>query len=252
MDTYDDFIADDLDDEAYPNEEEQDPFDSEEYFNQYGCVDGQSDSYPDGYDDPDRTYPREQQVEEDFVGHRQRRRVRDLQPLQPASKSNYLNPTLSSSLPYYGNELERIRNSYRCGSWYSIKTLPSKLGTGTIRLARKERITDNLVSNRVKDAFKPASKRSENFHRSEYIGDASVDGCYCSYWFDVSQSCSFTHSTGTDFEKMRSMNNYWMEDQNRKTYSFSRKPFIITSRVRSLTEDIFFDPDYRVPYTVSR
>lgn len=50
---------------------------------------------------------------------------------------------------------------------------------------------------------------------------------------------------------MRSMNNYWMEDQNRKTYSFSRKPFITTSRVRSLTEDIFFDPDYRVPYTVS-
>ena len=50
---------------------------------------------------------------------------------------------------------------------------------------------------------------------------------------------------------MRSMNNYWNEDQNRKTYSFSRKPFITTSRVRSLTEDIFFDPDYRVPYTVS-
>lgn len=50
---------------------------------------------------------------------------------------------------------------------------------------------------------------------------------------------------------MRSMNNYWMEDQNRKTYSFSRKPFITTSRVRSLTEDIFFDPDYKVPYTVS-
>ena len=51
---------------------------------------------------------------------------------------------------------------------------------------------------------------------------------------------------------MRSMNNYWNEDQNRKTYSFSRKPFLTTSRVRSLTEDIFFDPDYRVPYTVSR
>ena len=139
----------------------------------YGISDGQADSDPPGiiYDDNDRPSPLETEEEQDFVSHPyHRRRTHDLKQLPPVVKATYLNPTLSSSLPYYGNELERIRNSYRSGSWYSIKTLPSKLGNGMIRLARKERITDNLVSNRVKDAFKPASKRSDNFHRSEYIG----------------------------------------------------------------------------------
>jgi hypothetical protein len=141
----------------------------------YGPSDGQADSDPPSIigDDNYRPSPRETEEEEeqDFVGHLyHRRRTHELKHLPPVVKATYLTPTLSSSLPYYGNELERIRNSYRSGSWYSIKTLPSKLGNGMIRLARKERITDNLVSNRVKDAFKPASKRSDTFHRSEYIG----------------------------------------------------------------------------------
>jgi len=144
----------------------------------YEPSDGQADSDPPSIigDDNYRSYPRETEEEEqDFVDHLyHRRRTHELKHLPPVVKATYLTPTLSSSLPYYGNELERIRNSYRSGSWYSIKTLPSKLGNGMIRLARKERITDNLVSNRVKDAFKPASKRSDTFHRSEYIGTVGV------------------------------------------------------------------------------
>lgn len=144
----------------------------------YGSSDGQADSDPPSIIDDDnyRPSPRETEEEEqDFVSHLyHRRRTHELKHLPPVAKATYLTPTLSSSLPYYGNELERIRNSYRSGSWYSIKTLPSKLGNGMIRLARKERITDNLVSNRVKDAFKPASKRSDTFHRNEYIGTVGV------------------------------------------------------------------------------
>jgi hypothetical protein len=32
-----------------------------------------------------------------------------------------------------------------------------------------------------------------------------------------------------------------------QTDSLSRKPFVVNSRIRAKTEDIFFDPEYRFP-----
>lgn len=38
-----------------------------------------------------------------------------------------------------------------------------------------------------------------------------------------------------------------LEEEKVQTDSLSRKPFVTTSRIRSKTEDIFFDPEYRFP-----
>ena len=38
-----------------------------------------------------------------------------------------------------------------------------------------------------------------------------------------------------------------MDEEKIQTDSLSRKPFVVTSRIRSKTEDIFFDPEYQFP-----
>lgn len=136
--------------------------------------------------------------------------------------ASYMQPTMASVLPpFLCGEVERVRNSYRTGSFNTIKKLPSQIRPGHIRQTRKQQITENLLisSNNV---FKPTSiKKNEPFHRPEYIG--------------------------TDFEKMKNLNKILMEEEKVQTDSLSRKPFVTTSRIRSKTEDIFHDPEYRFP-----
>jgi len=136
--------------------------------------------------------------------------------------ANYMQPTMASVLPpFLCGEVERVRNSYRTGSYNSIKTLPDQIQPGSLRQTRKQHITENLLIN-SNNVFKPSSiKRNEPFHRPEYIG--------------------------TDFDKMKNLNKYWVDEEKIQTDSLSRKPFVITSRVRSKTEDIFHDPEYRFP-----
>jgi len=135
---------------------------------------------------------------------------------------NYLQPTMASVLPpFLGGETERVRNSYRTGSYNTIKRLPDQIQPGHIRQNRKQHITENLLLN-SNNVFKPTSiKRNELLHRPEYIG--------------------------TDFDKMKNVNRYWQDEERVQTDSLSRKPFVITSRIRSKTEDIFHDPEYKFP-----
>eukprot|EP01032_Pedospumella_encystans_P009879 gene9879-11593_t len=135
---------------------------------------------------------------------------------------NYLQPTMASVLPpFLGGETERVRNSYRTGSYNTIKRLPDQIQPGHIRQNRKQHITENLLLN-SNNVFKPTSiKRNEPFHRPQYIG--------------------------TDFDKMKNVNRYWQDEERVQTDSLSRKPFVITSRIRSKTEDIFHDPEYKFP-----
>jgi hypothetical protein len=37
------------------------------------------------------------------------------------------------------------------------------------------------------------------------------------------------------------------DEEKVQTDSLSRKPFVVNSRIRAKTEDIFFDPEYRFP-----
>ena len=97
-------------------------------------------------------------------------------------KANYMNPTMASVLPpYLYSEIERVKNSYRTGSYNTIKKLPTRLQPGQIRQTRKQNITENLLMN-SQNIFKPVSKKNEPFHRPEYIG--------------------------TDFDKMKNLHKY--------------------------------------------
>jgi hypothetical protein len=135
---------------------------------------------------------------------------------------SYTKPTMASVLPpYLCGEVERVRNSYRTGSYCSIKRLPVNLASGQIRQTRKQHITENLLIN-SNNVFKPASiLRNELFQRPEYIG--------------------------TDYDKMKNLHKYLQDEEKVQTDSLSRKPFVIQSRIRSKTEDIFHDPEYRFP-----
>jgi hypothetical protein len=100
----------------------------------------------------------------------------------PEPPKNYMNPTMASVLPpYLCGEVERVRNSYRTGSYCSIKKLPTNMQPGQIRQTRKQQITENLLIN-SHNIFKPAANRNEPFHRPEYVG--------------------------TDFDKMKNMHRY--------------------------------------------
>jgi hypothetical protein len=100
----------------------------------------------------------------------------------PEPPKNYMNPTMASVLPpYLCGEVERVRNSYRTGSYNSIKKLPTNIQPGQIRQTRKQHITENLLIN-SNNVFKPAANRNEPFHKPEYVG--------------------------TDFDKMKNMHRY--------------------------------------------
>jgi hypothetical protein len=104
-------------------------------------------------------------------------------PAAPAPVPSYMHPTLASVLPpYLQGEVERVQNSYRTGSYNSIKKLPATLQPGQIRETRKHQITENLLLN-SNTVFKPSSNRNEPFQRPEYIG--------------------------TDYDKMKNLHKYW-------------------------------------------
>jgi hypothetical protein len=136
--------------------------------------------------------------------------------------ANYLHPTLSSSLPpFVQGEVERIRSSYRTGSFWSIKGLPAKLEPGTVQLTRKQHTIENLLSN-SENIFKPTSRNQDVFHPQVYVG--------------------------TDYDKVNNLNKNAIEEEKIRIDSYSRKPFVITSRVRAKNEDLFHNPDFRFPH----
>ena len=78
--------------------------------------------------------------------------------------ANYMNPTMASVLPpYLYSEIERVKYSYRTGSYNTIKKLPTRLQPGQTRQTRKHKMNSQNI-------FKPVSKKNEPFHRPEYIG----------------------------------------------------------------------------------
>ena len=58
---------------------------------------------------------------------------------------------------------------------------------------------------------------------------------------------SLLYSTLTNIHTNIHIYTYRMDEEKIQTDSLSRKPFVVTSRIRSKTEDIFFDPEYQFP-----
>lgn len=197
------------------DEEEQLGLDSQQLFETY-----QAASSEEEYADMLMRNLEQQNVDDEELTTENDDRIQP-QPVD-SSYAGYMAPTMASVLPpYLCGEVERVRNSYRTGSYNSIKQLPTNLQAGQIRQTRKQHITENLLIN-SNNVFKPASVlKNEPFHKPEYIG--------------------------TDFEKMKNLHKYLLDEEKVQTDSLSRKPFVIQSRIRAKTEDIFHDPEYRFP-----
>ena len=98
----------------------------------------------------------------------------------------YLQQTFASSVIESSlAESDKIRASFRTGSWSSIKKLPAKLEAGAIQFSRKQEITENRLRKpdsiqkfrTVKDFFRPLvyqfsdfdSEREKNKNDSKFI-----------------------------------------------------------------------------------
>lgn len=143
--------------------------------------------------------------------------------MQDIQFPRYLHPTLASitsGKPCAHDEVERILNSFNCGSLNSLKKLPPKLGPGEIASSKLKAMINNRCSNTT-DAFKTSSKNSY-FEPFKYnFSDYNVE------------------ETNAKFEA---------ENKRLGLQSFSRKPFNFSStRAKMKHEDIFEDSTYKYP-----
>lgn len=131
-------------------------------------------------------------------------------------KRSYMHPTVSSSLPaYLHGEIERVRNSYRTATFWSVKKLPDKLEPGEVLKMRRQHVVDNLVQTSA-NVFRPASLlRAHDF--------------------------GYPLHHGTDYDKLENLHKIAVEEEKMRIDSYSRKPFVVSSRNRAKFEDIFND-----------
>lgn len=136
----------------------------------------------------------------------------DIPPSAPVP--HYLTPTFSSNLPpYLHGEVERVTNSFRSGSMWTLKKLPVKLEAGAITNSRRENMTHNLVP---KPKAQPAKVKKDPM------------GCFA----------PVTH-IGTVYEKDKWIQKCQADDERVRIEAFSRKPFMTTNRFVHKCEDSF-------------
>ena len=67
----------------------------------------------------------------------------------PENKPDYMKDTWASSRSNCGNdEMERIRNSFRTGSWWTLKKLPTALAAGNVEESRRQNTLKNRIGRR--------------------------------------------------------------------------------------------------------
>jgi hypothetical protein len=136
------------------------------------------------------------------------------EPDQTPQVPRYLLSTTASSLPpYLHSESERVRNSYRTGSYSSLKKLPDKLQCGQIDLHRKQQVIDNLIT-LPEHTFRPAAT------------------CKTQTTFQP------FHHVGSDYNKEAMMKKDLIEEEKIRIDSYARKPFVTSSRIRSKYEEM--------------
>ena len=143
----------------------------------------------------------------------------------PLSSENqipgYLRHTLSSlTTSACSSESERIMKSFRGGSFYSIKQLPSRLVPGGINESRRVNIAKSL------------SNKPTNTYRAHIVP---------TYFTPITYS-------RTEYNKVAENEREEAQFQRLTTLSFSRKPFTYSSsKVRLKNEDIFGNEEYKYP-----
>jgi len=135
----------------------------------------------------------------------------------------YLKSTVASSLPPYLNvEVERVANSYRCGSYWSLKKLPNKMRAGNVQLSRKDHTMENLLGK----AAGPFVVKS------------------------IQKESAMPKFMANDFHRLEDISRNHLESERLRMYSDIRKPFQTSStRIKTKYEDTFEDLGYQFPYT---
>lgn len=134
----------------------------------------------------------------------------------------YLNPTVSSNTVGYRNaEVECIANSYRAGSYCSLKKLPDKIAAGEICQQKLRLTSENLFA-------KPSSEFVVRTNSTK-ITD-----------FDY---------MGTDYQKFDDLKRNRQEENRLRIEGNSKKPFVPSScKIKDRYEDMFENIGYRFPY----
>lgn len=117
----------------------------------------------------------------------------------------FMNQTFSGAQPSLGgsySEAERIRNSFRTGSYWSLKKLPAKMEAGEISKSRTVHTTQNLVV-RNENASSSSSSSSLSKRNEDYIG--------------------------TRFDKQDALNKLHIDQEKYAVDAFSRRAFSTAS-----------------------
>jgi uncharacterized protein YozE (UPF0346 family) len=137
-----------------------------------------------------------------------------------AAKFRYATPTFVSSLPKYERgESERIKNSFKRGSMYNIRNLPTKLAPGNVDTNKHMQIAANLAS-------KPTSTYKANV---------------------LPHSFSKLAYQYNDYDKEQDLHKCNIEEERVKVDCWSRKPFTTTARAKLKHEEVFKDANYKFP-----
>ena len=131
----------------------------------------------------------------------------------------YMRQTFSGAQPSNANgqaEGERIRNSFRSGSLWSLKKLPAKFESGAVTTRRLEETKKNLTFKPDKTyvaELGPLSKRAEKY-------------------------------LGTSYDKVNMLHKLHVDEDKFRNEYFSRKPFKVSAGVNKHPASGFIDPDF--------
>jgi hypothetical protein len=133
----------------------------------------------------------------------------------------YLQPTLSLQTQSSAHsEIERVANSFRTGTFYSVKRLPSNIRPGAVAASKLVNIAESKTSFR----------------------DTPYRACVTEKYFTPLQY------SRTEYNKIAEIERDEHQHQRITEQSFSRKPFAYaSSQVRLKNEEIFGGIDYTFP-----
>jgi hypothetical protein len=117
-------------------------------------------------------------------------------------------------------EHSRIRTTFGAAGCWSLKKLPNYLESGEVQ----ERRTQNTTQNRL-------------LHPAQVYKAQTVQQYFSPLEYQYS-----------NYDKARMAERSANDQHQMKTDSFSRKPFQVTSRIKSYSEDTFEDKEYKHPY----
>ena len=131
----------------------------------------------------------------------------------------YMRQTLSGAQPAGANnfaEADRVRNSFRCGSLWSVKKLPTNIRSGEVAKQRLKQTKINLTS------VKPVKRISEpgplSIRAEKYVG--------------------------TSYDKVNALHKLDVDEKKFHMEFFSRKPFSIPIGSTKVKADGFINPDF--------